>query len=105
MVDFVLVQVQLTLMIHALSISSCIFIRWSHLNAVNMFLKVYKILHTYSMQAFGSPNLVFASVSGSLNKPKPLNLNVSFPSIGDLQWSFARMLYLFNTQVERNVAT
>ncbi|CAO2837631.1 unnamed protein product [Amaranthus hypochondriacus] len=98
-------KVQLTLMIHALSISSCIFIRWSHLNAVNMFLKVYKILHTYSMQAFGSPNLVFASVSGSLNKPKPLNLNVSFPSIGDLQWSFARMLYLFNTQVERNVAT
>ncbi|XP_057515573.1 putative ion channel POLLUX-like 2 isoform X2 [Amaranthus tricolor] len=98
-------KVQLTLMIHALSISSCIFIRWSHLNAVNMFLKVYKSLHIYSMQAFGSPNLVFASVSGSLNKPTPLNLNFSFPSIGDLQWSFARMLYLFNTQVERNVAT
>ncbi|XP_021772463.1 putative ion channel POLLUX-like 2 isoform X2 [Chenopodium quinoa] len=95
----------LAMIIHSLSISSFVFLRWSHLNLASMLLKSLKCLHGFSMQAFGSTNLLFASLSSSQNKPTPLNLDVSLPSIGDLQWSFARMIYLFNMQVERNVAT
>ncbi|XP_057539762.1 putative ion channel POLLUX-like 2 isoform X2 [Amaranthus tricolor] len=93
------------MMIHALSISFCIFLKWSHLNVANILLKNFKSLHDFLRQTFGSSNLLFASVSSSLNKPTPLNLDISLPSIGDMQWSFARLLYLFNMQVERNVAT
>lgn len=50
-------------------------------------------------------SLPFACMSGSMNKPTPLKLDVSLPSLKDLQWSFSRMIYLFNMQLERNVAT
>ncbi|KAL2941729.1 putative ion channel POLLUX-like 2 [Bienertia sinuspersici] len=95
----------IAMIIHSLSISSFIFLRWSHLNLVSMLLKMRNCLHVFSTQAFSSTSWPFASLSNPLNKPTPLNLDVSLPSIGDLQWSLARMIYLFNMQVERNVAT
>ncbi|XP_048497733.1 putative ion channel POLLUX-like 2 isoform X2 [Beta vulgaris subsp. vulgaris] len=95
----------LATIIHSLSISSFILLRWSPLNMGSILLKMINCLHAFSMQAFGSRKLLFASLSSSVNKPTPLNLDVSLPSIGDLQWSLARMMYLFNMQVERNVAT
>ncbi|XP_047336179.1 putative ion channel POLLUX-like 2 [Impatiens glandulifera] len=49
--------------------------------------------------------LPFACMSDSLNKPTPLRLDVSFPSLQDFGWNFQRLLYLFNIQLERNVAT
>lgn len=98
-------KVLLALIIHSLSISSFIFLRRSHMNMASMLLKMVNRLHAFLMQAFESTSLPFASLSGSLNKPTPLNLDVSLPSIGDIQWSLARMIYLFNMQVERNVAT
>ncbi|CAH2046577.1 unnamed protein product [Thlaspi arvense] len=49
--------------------------------------------------------LPFACASNSLNKPTPLNLDVSLPSLHDIKWSVARFLYLFNIQVEKNIAT
>ncbi|KNA19197.1 hypothetical protein SOVF_063810 [Spinacia oleracea] len=89
----------------SLSISPFIFLGWSTLNMASMLLKTLKGLQAIPMQYFGFTNLPFSSLSSSLNKPTPLNLDVSLPSIGDLQWSLARMMYLFNMQVERNVAT
>lgn len=53
----------------------------------------------------GAASLPLASVSNTLNNPKPLKLDVSLPSIHDIRWSLARLLYLFNIQLERNVAT
>ncbi|KAF5931779.1 hypothetical protein HYC85_027950 [Camellia sinensis] len=44
-------------------------------------------------------------MSSSPDKPTPLRLDVSLPSLQDMGWSFARLLYLFNIQLERNVAT
>jgi hypothetical protein len=54
---------------------------------------------------FGTTNSPFACVSNSLNKPTPLQLDVSLPSFQDIKWSLSRLLYLFNMQLERNVAT
>ncbi|XP_028054509.1 putative ion channel POLLUX-like 2 isoform X5 [Camellia sinensis] len=50
-------------------------------------------------------SLPFACMSSSPDKPTPLRLDVSLPSLQDMGWSFARLLYLFNIQLERNVAT
>lgn len=50
-------------------------------------------------------SLPFACMSSSLNKPTPLGLDVSLPSLQDVRWGFARLIYLFNIQLERNVAT
>lgn len=55
-----------------------------------------------TLAATGSP---LACVSNTLNKPSPLRLNVSFPSFNDFSWSLARLIYLFDIQMERNVAT
>ncbi|KAK4258067.1 hypothetical protein QN277_007573 [Acacia crassicarpa] len=40
-----------------------------------------------------------------LNKPSPVRLNASFPSFNEIRWSLERLKYLFNVQLERNVAT
>ncbi|PON78075.1 POLLUX-like ion channel [Trema orientale] len=69
---------------------------------------VLKMVHeklSHMVQTFGAAGSPFACVSNPLNKPTPLNLDVSLPSFQDLKWSFARLLYLFNVQLERNVAT
>ncbi|CAN6556425.1 unnamed protein product [Malus baccata var. baccata] len=64
------------------------------------------VFHTPSIiQTFGATTLPFACISKSLNKPVPLRLDVSFPSFQDIRWSFAQLLYLFNIQLEKNVAT
>lgn len=55
--------------------------------------------------SFAGTSLPFACVSSSLNKPTPLGLDVFMPSLQDIKWGFARLLYLFNIQLERNVAT
>ena len=54
---------------------------------------------------FSGTSLPFACMSSSLNKPTPLGLVVSLPSLQDIRWGFARLIYLFNIQLERNVAT
>ncbi|KAM1304798.1 hypothetical protein ACFX2I_022149 [Malus domestica] len=71
----------------------------------NTFIKIVQAKLPYIIQTFGAATLPFACVSNSLNKPVPLRLDVSFPSLQDIRWSFARLLYLFNIQLEKNVAT
>ncbi|CAM8991764.1 unnamed protein product [Rhodiola kirilowii] len=62
-------------------------------------------LLSYVIQTSSVMSLQFSCISNSLNKPTPLNLDVTFPSFQDIRWNFARVLYLFNIQLERNVAT
>ncbi|KAJ8768376.1 hypothetical protein K2173_021529 [Erythroxylum novogranatense] len=72
-------------------------------------LKVTNLKFLNLLIARTIPNLIytspFACVSNSLNKPTPLQLDVSLPSFQDIRWSLARLLYLFNIRLERNVAT
>nr|VDD24923.1 unnamed protein product [Brassica oleracea] len=49
--------------------------------------------------------LPFACASNSLNKPTPLNLDLSIPSLRDIKWSTSRFIYLFNIQLEKNIGT
>ncbi|VVB07287.1 unnamed protein product [Arabis nemorensis] len=57
------------------------------------------------IQSSSGAGLAFACASNSLNKPTPLKLDVSLPAFQDVKWSIARFLYLFNVQLEKNVAT
>lgn len=80
----------------------CLF---THLNSANTLIKIVKDLLPSLAGTFGTTNSPFACVSNSLNKPTPLQLDVSLPSFQDIKWSLSRLLYLFNMQLERNVAT
>eukprot|EP00258_Populus_trichocarpa_P047535 XP_024463554.1 putative ion channel POLLUX-like 2 isoform X5 [Populus trichocarpa] len=77
----------------------------THLNSANTLIKIVKDLLPSLAGTFGTTNSPFACVSNSLNKPTPLQLDVSLPSFQDIKWSLSRLLYLFNMQIERNVAT
>ncbi|XP_063937096.1 putative ion channel POLLUX-like 2 isoform X3 [Daucus carota subsp. sativus] len=71
-------------------------------NAVFNMLKDILLFVIRTSAATSSP---FACISNSLNKPTPLKLDIILPSIRDIRWNFARLLYLFNIRLERNVAT
>nr|XP_043612663.1 putative ion channel POLLUX-like 2 isoform X2 [Erigeron canadensis] len=58
-----------------------------------------------AFQSFTATSLPLACISNSMNKPTPLGLDVSFPSLHDIKWNFSRLAYLFNIQLERNVST
>ncbi|MED6143746.1 hypothetical protein PIB30_008692 [Stylosanthes scabra] len=68
-------------------------------------IKVVQAILPNVLQTLSSTSLPLACISNPLNKPTPLKLDVSLPSFEDLRWSLARLLYLFNIQLERNVAT
>lgn len=81
------------------SLSSYFLFRLTQMNFVNIFVKIIQDL------TLGATGLPFACMSNSLNKPMPLKLDVSLPSLQDVRWNLARLIYLFNVQLERNVAT
>ncbi|KAF7806981.1 putative ion channel POLLUX-like 2 isoform X1 [Senna tora] len=71
----------------------------------DLMLKVIQAILPEMVQTLSASSLPLACVSNTLNKPSPLRLDVSLPSFRDIGWSVARLLYLFNIQLERNVAT
>ncbi|MBA0628955.1 hypothetical protein Gohar_027006, partial [Gossypium harknessii] len=71
----------------------------------NRLVKMIHDLFPHLLQILAARSLPLACISSSLNKPTPLNLDLSLPSIQDIRWNFARLLYLFNIQMEKNVAT
>ncbi|XP_043722859.1 putative ion channel POLLUX-like 2 isoform X4 [Telopea speciosissima] len=87
------------------SISSYLLFRQNLLTPIHAFMKMVQCLLPYLSRAFEATNSPFACISNSINKPTPLQLDVSLPSFQDVKWSLARLLYLFNLQLERNVAT
>ncbi|KAK6914021.1 CASTOR/POLLUX/SYM8 ion channel, conserved domain, partial [Dillenia turbinata] len=78
--------------------------RSTQLNFIHSLVKLVRSSFPHTLQAFQTTGLPFACVSNSLNKPVPLQLDVSLPSFQDIKWNFSRLLYLLNIQVERNVA-
>ncbi|KAI3469679.1 hypothetical protein Pfo_026342 [Paulownia fortunei] len=87
------------------SLSSYFLVRLIQLNSKNTAMEVVRELFYYAVRTFGASNSPFACMSNSLSKPTPLQLDVSLPSFQDVRWSVARLVYLFNIQLERNVAT
>ncbi|XP_017975572.1 PREDICTED: putative ion channel POLLUX-like 2 isoform X3 [Theobroma cacao] len=87
------------------TMSSFFLLRLMQLDFVNTLMKMVQDFFPHLLQTLGATSLPLACMSNSLNKPTPLNLDVSLPSIQDIRWNFARLLYLFNIQLEKNVAT
>ncbi|XP_042516604.1 putative ion channel POLLUX-like 2 isoform X2 [Macadamia integrifolia] len=86
-------------------ISSYLLFRQNLSSPIHAFVKMVRCLLPYLSQAFEATSSPFACISNSINKPTPLQLDVSLPSFQDIKWNLARLLYLFNLQLERNVAT
>ncbi|XP_034930872.1 putative ion channel POLLUX-like 2 isoform X1 [Populus alba] len=84
------------------SIAMCCLL--THLKSANTLIKIVQDLLPFLAGTFGATNSPFACMSNSLNKPTPLQLDVSLPALQDIKWSLSRLLYLFNMQLERNVA-
>lgn len=87
------------------TLSSYFLLKLTEVNFGNIFAKMIHDLLPFVVRNFGTTGVPFACMSNSLNKPMPLKLDVSLPSFQDVKWSFARLLYLFNSQLEKNVAT
>uniref|UniRef100_A0A3B5XXK1 RCK N-terminal domain-containing protein n=1 Tax=Triticum aestivum TaxID=4565 RepID=A0A3B5XXK1_WHEAT len=49
-------------------------------------------------------SLPFACISDPIRTPVPLKLDVTLPPLPDVRWSISRLYYLFNTQLDRNIA-
>uniref|UniRef100_A0ACD5TPS5 Uncharacterized protein n=1 Tax=Avena sativa TaxID=4498 RepID=A0ACD5TPS5_AVESA len=49
-------------------------------------------------------SLPFACMSDPIRTPVPLKLDVTLPPLPDVRWSISRLYYLFNTQLDRNIA-
>lgn len=80
-------------------------LRLTRTKFVDLMIKVVQPMLQDMLQTLSAASLPLACVSNTLNKPTPLKLDVSLPSLYDIRWSLARLLYLFNIQLERNVAT
>ncbi|GAB2294631.1 hypothetical protein Dimus_028830 [Dionaea muscipula] len=80
-------------------------LRLTQLNMCSSLITMFATSHHSATQIFGSMGAPFACISNSISKPVPMKLDVYLPSIQDLKWNFARLLYLFNVQIERNVTT
>ncbi|CAK8572136.1 unnamed protein product [Lathyrus sativus] len=80
-------------------------LKLTHMKFVDLVINVVQAMVRNVPQTFGGTSLSFACVSNALNKPTPLKLDVSLPSFQDIRWNLARLVYLFNIQLERNVAT
>ncbi|KAL4643380.1 hypothetical protein ACB092_02G088000 [Castanea dentata] len=86
------------------SMSFYFLLRLKQLSFVKSLTEMVQKMLPCMVQTFGATSLPFACISNSLNKPRPLQLDVSLPSFQDIRWSFARWLYLFNIELEKNVA-
>ncbi|MED6124068.1 hypothetical protein PIB30_055574 [Stylosanthes scabra] len=87
------------------SMSLFFLLRLTRKEGFDPIIKVVQAILPNVLQTLSATSLPLACISNPLNKPTPLKLDVSLPSFEDLRWSLARLLYLFNIQLERNVAT
>ncbi|CAN0857702.1 Putative ion channel POLLUX-like 2 [Linum grandiflorum] len=85
--------------------SVCFIINLRQLKLFSLLIKMVHHSAPSLLLKLGGAGLPFACMSNSLNKPTPLRLDVSFPSLQDIKWSLARLVYLFHIHLERNVAT
>ncbi|KAF5752349.1 hypothetical protein HS088_TW01G00257 [Tripterygium wilfordii] len=87
------------------SVSLHFLLKFMRLSLVNSLARMVQELLPCVVESFGASSSSFACISNSLNKPGPLKLDISVPSIQDIRWSLARLSYLYDIQLERNVST
>ncbi|KAL4590514.1 hypothetical protein LXL04_003446 [Taraxacum kok-saghyz] len=87
------------------ALASCLLVKLLQQNHGKTVISAVKYLLSRAIQSFSTTSLPFACISNSLDKPTPLQLDVSLPSLYDIKWGFSRIMYLFNIQLERNVST
>ncbi|KAL4291605.1 hypothetical protein GQ457_14G012810 [Hibiscus cannabinus] len=87
------------------TMSSFFLLRLMQLDYLNTLTKMIQDLFPHQLQTSAAKSLPLACISNSMNKPTPLNLDLSLPSIQDIRWNLSRLLYLFNIQMEKNIAT
>ncbi|KAK1439524.1 hypothetical protein QVD17_05344 [Tagetes erecta] len=97
-------QVHQTKIIMA-AFASCLLVKLLRQHHGELAIVVLQYLLSPVIQSFTAPSLPFACISNSIDKPTPLQLDVSLPSVHDIKWNFSRVMYLFNIQLERNVST
>ncbi|KAE8731791.1 putative ion channel POLLUX-like 1 [Hibiscus syriacus] len=85
--------------------SAFFLLRLMQLDFANTLIKMVQDLFPHLLRTLAARSLPLACISNSLNKPTPLSLNVALPSIQDIKWNFSRLNYLFNVQLEKNIAT
>ena len=100
--QYVLQATQANRMIQSLSLY--LILRPAKMKFLDQIMKVIQATLPDVLQNLSATSLPLACVSNALNKPRPLRLDASLPSFHDIRWSLARLLYLFNIQLERNVA-
>ncbi|KAI9119551.1 hypothetical protein K1719_009427 [Acacia pycnantha] len=66
-------------------------------------LKVVQAILPDVLRTLTATSLPLACVSNTLNKPSPQN--VFLASFNNIKWASARLVYLFDVQLERNVGT
>ncbi|KAK4258065.1 hypothetical protein QN277_007571 [Acacia crassicarpa] len=86
------------------SLSLYFILRVTHQMLFDRMLKFVQAILPYILQTPTATCLPLAYISNTVNKPSFFRLNVSFPSLNDIIWNLARLVYLFNVQLERNVA-
>ena len=87
------------------SLSLYFILRVTHTMAFHRLLKFDQAILPYIIQTLSASCLPLACISNTVNKPSLFGLNVSFPSLKDISWNLARVVYFFNIQLERNAAT
>ena len=102
--DNLILQVNQTKIMMA-ALVSCLLVRLIHQDRGKVATIALQQLLSFVIQSFAATSLPFACMSDSLNKPTPLQLDVSLPSWNDIKWNFSRLAYLFDIQLERNVST
>lgn len=85
--------------------SSYYLFRSTMLHTLQALMQIVQNILPIVLQASMNKSLSFACISNSVNKPVPLQLDLSLPPFQGFRWNLARLLYLLNNQVERNIAT
>lgn len=102
--NYFILQVHQTKIMMA-AFASCLLVRLIQQDHGKIVIVALQFLFSGLVQSFAASSLPFACMSNSLDKPTPLQLDVSLPSFHDIKWNFSRIMYLFNIQLERNIST
>ncbi|KAK5803089.1 putative ion channel POLLUX-like 2 isoform X1 [Gossypium arboreum] len=87
------------------TLSAFFLLRLIQIDFASTLIKMVQDLFPHLFRNLAVRSLPLACISNSLNKPTPLNLNMSLPSVQDIRWNFSRILYLFNIQLDKNIST
>ncbi|KAK4258063.1 hypothetical protein QN277_007569 [Acacia crassicarpa] len=75
----------------------------THQMFLTRMLKVVQAILPDVLRTLTATSLPLACISNTLNKPSPQN--VFLASFNNIKWALARLVYLFDVQLERNVGT